>query len=276
MKIAVPSTKPDLTGQVEHKLGTASHLLLVDSEDMSFEAVDGPGDSSGPGAGVEALSVMVGMGAQALLVGHIAPHIAAALQKKGIVAEVRVSGPVREAVERFMSTRGECTGPENDESGQQASRPGRGDGRGETPNLWQDAFVRGLRQFTTMLPMLVGVILLLGLFRGLFPDRAILELLSGSMLHNSFVAACMGSLLTGNPVNSYVIGENLLGIGVSVSGVAALMLAWVNVGLVQLPMEASALGWRFAAVRMVAGFFMAVGMGVAVAVVMGLFSGAAS
>jgi uncharacterized membrane protein YraQ (UPF0718 family) len=41
-------------------------------------------------------------------------------------------------------------------------------------------------------------------------------------------------------------------------------------------MEASALGWRFAAVRMVAGFFMAVGMGVAVAVVMGLFSGAAS
>ncbi len=273
MRIAVPSTRPDLSGQVEHKLGTAAHLLVINTEDMSFDVAAGPGKSPGPGAGIESLSLVVGMGAQALLVGHIAPHIANALHKKGIVAEVRVSGPVGEAVAEFMKARGEC--PVRDATPKQ----GRKDVDKQTtdaaaPNLWSDAAKRGLWQFGIMLPMLIGVILLLGLFRAFFPDRVVLELLSGSMLHNSFLAACLGSLLTGNPVNSYVIGENLLGVGVGVSGVAALMLAWVNVGVIQLPMEASALGWRFALARTLAGFVMAVVMGVLLGMVLGLWPGA--
>ena len=64
--------------------------------------------------------------------------------------------------------------------------------------------------------------------------------------------------MVGNPVNSYVIGESLLKAGVGLSGVLALMMAWVTVGLVQLPMEAEALGMRFGVVRNLAGFVVAV------------------
>ncbi len=81
---------------------------------------------------------------------------------------------------------------------------------------------------------------------------------SGSAILDSFWGACIGSILTGNPINSYVIGKNLLDIGVGLSGVTALLLTWVSVGLIQLPVESKALGIRFALVRNIAGFIVAV------------------
>ena len=74
----------------------------------------------------------------------------------------------------------------------------------------------------------------------------------------------MGSVLTGNPVNSYVIGKNLLNIGVGLSGVTAMMLTWVSIGLIQLPVESKALGIRFALVRNITGFIVAIIMSVVV------------
>ena len=47
---------------VEKRLGTAAYLLVVDLDDMSFEAVAGPSPSAGPGAGIEAVSIVLNMG----------------------------------------------------------------------------------------------------------------------------------------------------------------------------------------------------------------------
>jgi hypothetical protein len=68
----------------------------------------------------------------------------------------------------------------------------------------------------------------------------------------------VGSILAGNPINSYVIGQTLLESGVSLFGVCALMISWVSIGLVQLPAEISALGARFAVVRNTAAFVIAI------------------
>jgi uncharacterized membrane protein YraQ (UPF0718 family) len=116
----------------------------------------------------------------------------------------------------------------------------------------------GLRQFKSILPLLVGVILLLGLFQGFVSKQTLLSFFSGSAILDSFWGACMGSILTGNPINSYVIGKNLLDIGVGLSGVTALLLTWVSVGLIQLPVESKALGLRFTLVRNIAGFTVAI------------------
>ena len=51
MKIAIPSTTSDMNGEVEQKLGTAAYLLVVETDDMSFEVMAGPPLSAGPGAG---------------------------------------------------------------------------------------------------------------------------------------------------------------------------------------------------------------------------------
>ena len=249
MKIAIPSTTPDMKGSVEPKLGTAAYLLVVETDDMSFEVMDGPPRSSGPGAGVQIISLVVDMGARTVLVGHMAPNIVNALEKKGINVIVRISGSVAEAVSDYVQS---VKSPSGSEIDNPTTRPVVVQGE------WSEALFKGLRQFYTLLPRLVGVILLLGLFRGFVPEQTLLSLFSGSALYDSLWGACLGSIMAGNPVNSYVIGKSLLVAGAGGTGVMALMLAWVSVGVIQLPAESAALGLRFALVRNVAGFVVVV------------------
>ncbi len=247
MKIAVPSTSPDLTGTVEPRLGMAAWLLVIDTEDMSFEAVKGPPRSSGPGAGVMAISLAVNLGAEVLLLGYVAQHIAGPLEKRGIRVISGISGPVKDAVSAYLESLTEVV--EAKENAKDSSSQ-----RGE----WQEALRKGMRQFQVLLPRLVGVVLLLGLFRGFVSEKNLLSLFPGTPFLDSLWGGVLGSLLAGNPVNSYVIGEGLLDAGVGLAAVTALMLAWVNVGIIQLPAESAALGRRFAVVRNLAGFVMAV------------------
>ncbi len=126
---------------------------------------------------------------------------------------------------------------------------------GPTVNV---AFRASAKQFFRMLPVLVGTVLLVGLFRGFVDRDQLLIIFPGNVLRDTFWGACIGSLLAGNAVNSYVVGTTLLTMGASLFGAAALMLAWVNVGLLQLPVEIAALGSRFAITRAIAAFLMAI------------------
>ena len=254
MKIAVPSTRPDLTGRVEPKLGMAAWIVVVDTEDMSFEAVQGPPRSSGPGAGVVAISLAVNLGAEVLLLGYVAQHIAAPLEKRGIKVVSGVSGSVKDAVVAYLGTPAEDVESEEVDAAKISV----------WQDEWKEALRKGVRQFQTLLPRLVGVVLLLGLFRGFVSKQTLLALFSGTAVFDSLWGGVLGSLLAGNPVNSYVIGDGLLDAGVGMAAVTALMLAWVNVGIIQLPAESAALGRRFAVVRNLAGFVMAVLMSLTV------------
>jgi predicted Fe-Mo cluster-binding NifX family protein len=240
MKIAIPANAPDLGARVENRLGTAPYLLVIDLDDLSFEAVAGPSATGGPGAGIEAISIVTGMGAEAILAGFISPHIALTLEEKGVAVITPVVGSVMDAIEKYR----------------QGARP-RMTGRPQQPGV-QVAFRKALRQFFSIIPVLIGVVLLVGLFRGFVSRNLLLTIFSGNVFQDTLWGACIGSLLSGNPVNSYVVAETLLKMGVSLFGAAALMLTWVNVGLLQLPVEISALGSRFALSRAIAAFLMAI------------------
>lgn len=108
---------------------------------------------------------------------------------------------------------------------------------------------RSGNQFATMLPILVGVVLLMGLFNTLVSGKILASIFSNNTILDTLCGACFGSIFTGNPVNSYVIGGELLRRGVSLFAVTALLITWVTVGLVQLPAEIAALGRRFAILR---------------------------
>ncbi len=250
MKIVIPSNSPDMEGMVAPKLGTAPYVLIIETDDMSFEVKGGPPQSSGSGAGVAVISLAVSLKAEALIVGYVAPHIVNAMKKQSIDIVTGVSGPVCEVVLAYLESR------------QNKSYAILGD-KSVTKqvakfDLWGDSFKKGLRQFYTMLPRLIGVILLLGLFKGFVSQQDLLSLFSGSYIKDVLLGGGLGSVLVGNPINSYVIGESLLSSGVAQAGVLALMMNWVNVGVIQLPIEAQALGWRFAIVRSVTSFTVAV------------------
>lgn len=252
VKIAVPSSSPGPDGTVAHQMGTAAHLVIVESDGMSFETLPGPPCASGPGAGVKVMTLAVESGAKVLLVGSVAPHIATALEKRGLTVVMGVSGSVAQAVADYLASK-DVSGRARMESGGAAAAKG----VPAPPEQWREAAKKGLHQFCAMLPWLIGVVLLLGLFQAFIPQEKLLSLFANAPFLDALWGATLGSVLAGNPVNSYVIGQSMLKAGVSLAGALALMMAWVTVGLIQLPVESGALGMRFALVRNLAGFISA-------------------
>jgi len=64
----------------------------------------------------------------------------------------------------------------------------------------------------------------------------------------------------------------LLEYGVSLFAVTAVIVAWVTVGLVQMPAEISALGRKFAVVRNVVSFFMSIAVAGATVLIFNLIN----
>jgi len=126
------------------------------------------------------------------------------------------------------------------------------------PGRFAEALRKSAKQYLSLLPVLTGVILLAGLFKSFLPKKLLLALFSGSMIQDTFAGALVGSLLAGNPINSYVVGETLIELGVDLFGVAAMMLTWVTVWLIQMPVEISVLGARFTLIRNVVAFLVAI------------------
>jgi len=87
-----------------------------------------------------------------------------------------------------------------------------------------------------------------------------------------FVGAVFGSILAGNPINSYIIGGELLRNGVSLFAVTAFIVAWVTVGVIQFPAESMMLGKRFAAVRNLTSFILCIIIAVVTVFSLGLFT----
>ena len=107
-------------------------------------------------------------------------------------------------------------------------------------------------------PILLGVVLLVSLFNVIIPKQAIVQLFSAMPFVDSIMGASIGSILAGNPITSYILGGELLSQGVSLAAVTAFLVAWVTVGLVQLPAESMLLGKRFAITRNIASFVFSI------------------
>lgn len=118
--------------------------------------------------------------------------------------------------------------------------------------------IRTYRTFLQIIPQILGIVLLISLALTLIPPEMYETVFTGNPVADPFVGATIGSVAAGNPVTSYVIGGELLNFGVSLTAVTAFIIAWVTVGLIQLPVEMNTLGSRFAITRNLCGFLFAV------------------
>ena len=119
------------------------------------------------------------------------------------------------------------------------------------------ASLKALRSFGVMVPVLLGVILLLGLFKIFITADMIAAVFTGIGWYDILIGALLGSISAGNPITSYIVGGELLDSGVSLFAVTAFIVAWVTVGILQLPAEMNALGKRFALLRTILSFAFA-------------------
>jgi len=139
------------------------------------------------------------------------------------------------------------------------------------PSRWKRA-ARGLFNNIKMsIPILVGVLLLIGLVNTLVPKEFFSRIFTGNRALDPLIGALFGSIAAGNPLTSYVIGGELLKNDVSLVAVLAFIVSWVTVGTVQLPAESLMLGRRFALLRNGISLVMAIVIAVLTVLISGIF-----
>jgi len=117
---------------------------------------------------------------------------------------------------------------------------------------------KSARALFNSLPVLAGVILVIGLANTLIPKSLYIKIFTKNIFLDSIIGSGLGSILAGNPITSYVLGGELLKQGISLVAVTAFIVAWVTVGLVQLPAESLLLGKKFAILRNVLSFIFSI------------------
>jgi len=115
-----------------------------------------------------------------------------------------------------------------------------------------------IRTFINVLPIIVGMILMTSLVVTLTPEQISSGLFGHGEFLDTLLGASLGSIATGHPVAGYLLGGELLGSGVSLVAVTAIVISWITVGIVQLPAEALMLGTRFAIYRNIISFLIAI------------------
>ena len=111
------------------------------------------------------------------------------------------------------------------------------------------SIIQSVKSFGNIMPMLIGVVLLMGLFETYVTEDMLKSIFSGNTLSDTFIGTFVGGVSVGNPVVSYILGGELLSNGISLYAVTAFILSWVTLGVIQLPLEWQLFGKRFTVVR---------------------------
>lgn len=103
MKIAVTSSGTDLSAPVDPRFGRCQGFVIVEADDMSFEAVPNPNVGIGSGAGIQSAQLISEKGVEVVLTGNCGPNAYSTLNAAGIQVIVGAGGTVQEAVDAFKS-----------------------------------------------------------------------------------------------------------------------------------------------------------------------------
>ncbi len=103
MKIAVSSSGNQLDSQIDPRFGRCAYFVIVDTENMTYEAFDNESIALGGGAGIQAAQFVASKGAKAIMTGNVGPNAVKALAAGGVEVFVGQNGTVKEAVERYKS-----------------------------------------------------------------------------------------------------------------------------------------------------------------------------
>ncbi len=118
------------------------------------------------------------------------------------------------------------------------------------------SFLKAIKGFIKGLPIMLGVILCMGLFQVYISKQMLKNVFAGRVIQDTFLGSIIGSITAGNPINSYIIGKQLLDNGVSLFAVTSFIICWVSVGIIQLPYEVSVMGKSFALSRNLVSFIL--------------------
>ena len=101
-----------------------------------------------------------------------------------------------------------------------------------------------------MLPLLVAVFGLVGLFQEFLPAELVSKWLGESSgFVGLLLGAAAGSIAIGPPLAAYPLAGSLLDAGAWPPAIAAFIVSWISVGIITMTFEAQVFGARFALLR---------------------------
>lgn len=133
-------------------------------------------------------------------------------------------------------------------------------------------FIKSLKGLINSLPMMIGIILLIGLMKSFISLESIAGIFTQNKYIDTVIGALYGSIFAGNSINSYIIGNELILGGVSLFAVTAFLIAWVTVGFAQIPMEKDLLGIKFTIIRNIFSILFAILISLFTVWFLGVFS----
>ena len=113
MKVAVTTGEPSLDAAVDPRFGRCACFLIVETDDLTFEAVENPNVMLGGGAGIQSAQLMSEKGVRFVLTGNCGPNAYRTLSAAGIPVITGCSGAVREVVAQFQAGGMSATGGPN-------------------------------------------------------------------------------------------------------------------------------------------------------------------
>jgi len=103
MKVAVSSNGENLDAQLDPRFGRCAFFLVVNPDDMSFEAMNNESAGQGGGAGIQAAQYLESQGVKVVITGNCGPNAVQTLSAAGIELFGGQTGTVRDVVEKFKN-----------------------------------------------------------------------------------------------------------------------------------------------------------------------------
>lgn len=101
MKICVTSDGNNLDSKVDPRFGRCQYFIIADTDTLAFEAVQNPNTEAMGGAGVQSGQLVASKSVKAVLTGNVGPNAFQTLQSAGIDVVTGISGPVKDAIEKY-------------------------------------------------------------------------------------------------------------------------------------------------------------------------------
>ena len=136
----------------------------------------------------------------------------------------------------------------------------------------KSATVKSAKSLWKAFPLILGTILLVSLISTIIPKSFYANVFSKNIVLDSIIGSLIGSVSAGNPITSYIFGGELLEQGISLIAVTAFLVAWVTVGVVQFPAELAILGKRFAFLRNITAFILAIIVAIITVLILGVLT----
>ncbi len=136
MKLAASATGKELDSQIDPRFGRSAYFIIIETDDMSFEAFENENIGMNTGAGISSANFIVSKEVKALLTGNCGPKAMQVFSAAGIDVFTGQTGIVKDAVENYkkglLQSSPEATVPEKaGVSGAGASTGGMDTGRGQ-------------------------------------------------------------------------------------------------------------------------------------------------